>query len=110
MYDTRYEGFLIGWAKPNLCGMLACIVLFCIATGENCFANKVLENRLFVYFGEISYEIYLFHWLFTSSLKNANPISSFILIYFVTICIAGVINRYVGKPAIKLSKKIIEKI
>lgn len=108
--DIKYKDYYIGWQKPELCLIATCIALFFIATGKNCLADKVLGNRFFTYIGGISYEIYLFHWPFLFMLKNDSHIKSFLLIFFLSICVAGVINKYIGKPMISISKKITKKI
>ena len=107
----RFENFLIGWHLPVLCVSITCILILIILTSKDTIMDKFLGNKFFTFIGKISFTMYLFHWQFLSLKESSSiPVLNFLLIYFVSICVSMVINKYVEIPCIKLSKKIKEKI
>jgi len=80
----------------------------CIATGllilssPNTWVGKILSTKLMVYFGAISYSLYLWHWLVLVTIKNAapglNPLLEFGLLLFISIFIAHLAWKYVESP------------
>lgn len=102
--DMKYIDYCIGWKLPITCTCFCCIVIFLLVTSKDTFVNKLLSNKLFVFIGRISYTIYLFHWPFLV-LKHPKPSIRFVLVYFVTICVSYVINKYIEKPTITFYKR-----
>lgn len=80
----------------------------CIATGllilssPNTWVGKILSTKLMVYFGAISYSLYLWHWLVLITIKNAtpglNPLIEFGLLLSISIVIAHLAWKYVETP------------
>lgn len=80
----------------------------CIATGllilssPNTWVGKILSTKLMVYFGAISYSLYLWHWLVLITIKNItpalNPLLEFTLAIFTSIFIAHLAWKYVESP------------
>lgn len=80
----------------------------CIATGllilssPNTWVGKILSTKLMVYFGAISYSLYLWHWLVLITIKNAvpglNPLLEFTLLISTSIFIAHLAWKYVESP------------
>lgn len=106
IFNKDYREYTIGWQEPELCTVLACITIFFLVTAPNAIVTKFFGNKFFTYIAKISFCMYLFHWPLLK-LKNPYIISSFVIIYFVTICVSIIINKYIEKPCINLSKKIV---
>jgi len=47
---------------PGFSALLACIPVALIIHSEDTWVNKLLENKLVVWIGLLSYSLYLFHW------------------------------------------------
>ncbi len=47
---------------PGFSALLACIPIALIIHSEDTWVNKLLENKLVVWIGLLSYSLYLFHW------------------------------------------------
>lgn len=75
---------------------------FIIASGENAKVNKLLSFRVFVYFGLISYSVYLWHWPLISLTYivpfyvNENLLKC--LVIFLSIFMASLTYRFIEKP------------
>lgn len=103
-FDPSLEGTFVGWKYPMFCGALACGYMLLTTAAKDCFMNKVMGNRLFAYLGGISFVIYLIHWYLLPSFENPDVVKRFILVYFVSLACAGIINKYIEKPMMKLAK------
>jgi peptidoglycan/LPS O-acetylase OafA/YrhL len=92
------EGPYPGWAGlvPTLG---ACLT---IMAGQHALLNRtVLSNRIMVWFGLISYPLYLWHWplLSFAAITGVNsPRSVRILIILISIALAWLTYRYVEQP------------
>lgn len=47
---------------PGFSALLACVPIVLIIHSEGTWVNRLLENRLIVWIGLLSYSLYLFHW------------------------------------------------
>lgn len=98
-FSERFSGFFIGWDRPTMCTALSCVAIFLLATSGNSLSNRFMGNRMFAYIGKISFSAYLFHWPFVQALSPGfPPFRRFIYAYFVTLCVAGVVYRYIEQP------------
>jgi peptidoglycan/LPS O-acetylase OafA/YrhL len=91
------------------------IVIFTFAFQKG-ILSLILSKKIFIYLGNLSFSFYLIHQLaifysafyFTSSIfgiaSEANQFVSQLLLFFVIICLAGIINRYFVEP---LRKRVI---
>ena len=80
----------------------------CIATGllilssPNTWVGKILSTKIMVYFGAISYSLYLWHWLILITVKNGipglNPVIEFGLLLSTSLLIAHLAWKYVESP------------
>ncbi|HHK4086028.1 acyltransferase [Pseudomonas aeruginosa] len=77
-------------------------------------SHEIGPNKTLYFLGEISYSMYLSHYLIVSMIpKYANPLwvatsgfSRFFMLVFVTIAVSTVIHYLLEKPAIRLGKNI----
>lgn len=73
-----------------------------ISAGPNGLANKyILSNRLFIWFGLISYPLYLWHWpllSFTHILTGEPGIEIKLLLIVVAIALAWLTYKWIEKP------------
>ena len=104
-----------GWWRPLLMGVPATIIVFTLIHAER--NGYSLKNSLLWKIGNVSYSIYLSHVLTLSALGKIwhifvteNTLDNFIMlpILIISVVIVGFLSyRYVEKPLIKLSRKII---
>jgi peptidoglycan/LPS O-acetylase OafA/YrhL len=92
------------------------LILIFIFSFQKGILSLILSLKLFVHLGNLSFSIYLIHVIvisytasyFSSKIygisSDANHCISQLLLFFVIICLADVINRYFVEP---LNKKII---
>ncbi len=50
------------FAFPGFSALLACIPIALLIHCENTWVNRLLENKVIVWIGLLSYSLYLFHW------------------------------------------------
>ncbi|MHA6727096.1 acyltransferase family protein [Chryseobacterium sp. A301] len=92
------------------------IVLFpCLATGillvcENSIISKFLSNKLFVHIGELSYSIYLWHWVIMAFIRYYNVEYAFnlfevVIIIILTYSLSWLSYYYIETPFRKSSNK-----
>ena len=74
-----------------------------IISGPNAIVNyKILCSKFLIWFGEISYSLYLWHWMLYSNLVifygDKLPITSRLSILLISVIIAKLSYNYVEKP------------
>lgn len=100
---------------PGLSALPPCIGTACIlATNGRGFVSKFISNRIFTFFGKISYSLYLWHWpvvVFTSVFyfHEVNLVGKVVL--FVISVVLGYLSwRFVEQPVRRNAKKIDAKL
>ncbi len=104
----------IRWA--HFSSVAAFLTIAIVMMSKN--AQALLENKVLLYLGKISYSIYLFHWLFVVIIMNdwdrwgaylgegaVRVCTMFVLYIGITILAADLMYRLVEEPFIKLSKR-----
>ncbi len=101
-----------------------CVLLFCIMISSNTM-KKILNHRIFLFLGSISYSIYLVHFTlllcFSSYIVNIvnniftyNELTTrmfyFAIMLFLILAVSTVYYYIIEKPAMNFGKKIIIKI
>ncbi|EKF6775264.1 acyltransferase [Pseudomonas aeruginosa] len=79
-------------------------------------SHEIRPNKTLYFLGEISYSMYLSHYLIVAMIpKYANPLwvatsgfSRFFMLVFVTIAVSTAIHYLLEKPAIRLGKNLTE--
>ncbi len=116
--DSKY----LGTSYPMLSALLVFILV--LSSG---WAKKILNNKIFLYIGTISYAIYAMHFLIIGSLSSwlflalQDPIGyipAFLVVFLSTIPViiitAHFVTMYIDKPSIKLAyfvgKKVIKSL
>jgi peptidoglycan/LPS O-acetylase OafA/YrhL len=98
LFITKENLFPGWWALLPTAG-----TVLIISAGERGLLNRaVLSNRVLVWFGLISYPLYLYHWpllSFVRIIENQNP-SEIILIFtvFISIALAWLTYRFIEEP------------
>lgn len=83
------------------------------------YPSKILVNSFFIYFGKISYSVYLIHFAFfpliikiSPLLPSENSIFLFCCVYIIMVILSVVVGtisyQLIEKPFMNLSKKIIK--
>ncbi len=93
--DKSYPGW---WAIVPVLG-----TLLIVSAGAQAWPNRtILSNRVLVWFGLISYPLYLWHWLLLSFARLIEyaeiPASARLLLVLVSIVLAWLTYRLVEKP------------
>ncbi len=98
VYISKNEGFK---ASLLLFPVLGCTLL--IAAGESAWLNRhILSNKIIVWFGLISYPLYLWHWpllSFVKIIEGGMPDKYVrLLLVFISIFLAWVTYKYIELP------------
>lgn len=97
--QNKYLYFAIGWS----------IIIVSIQNSK--YIIKYLNNtKIFMFLGNISFPLYLIHFIVLSKLNMMNNlILKSILVFVISIILSIGMNKLIETPIIKLSKKIINK-
>ncbi|MGL5966945.1 MAG: acyltransferase family protein [Kluyvera sp.] len=108
-----YLIFFHGWIRQGVTGMLwpSIIVITAALISEDLLKKEI---RPLSFLGDISYSLYLVHWIvirvtqlhFPELWKSMHNIGGVILFVVVCITISFITYRYIERPAIKLARKI----
>ncbi|MGO9843612.1 MAG: acyltransferase family protein [Candidatus Acidiferrales bacterium] len=101
------------WAYAGLVYSAAfCIFLALLLTSEN-IIKRVLATRQLVFFGKMSYGIYLIHVLCISALPNKlhfqNPVGGFLIVCSISLAIATAMHYMIEKPFINFGRSLSQK-
>lgn len=92
--NTRFPSI---YAIPALLGT-SLIIYF----KDKCFLKILLNNKIMVFFGLISYSLYLIHWPIISIFRyyNLGDLVFFnkIIIFLISIFLSFLMNKYIEKP------------
>lgn len=106
-YDKDY-GFNEKWWQYLFSYLIAVIVFIT-------YSKTTSQNKLLLFFGQISYSLYLFHQLVINLMERYNLYQKlnhffYVFIFFsVSIAVAASSYYLVEKPFVKLGKKILKK-
>ena len=96
-FITEHNHFPGFWALLPIIG-----TFFIILAGQNAWLNKhILANTIFVFFGLISYPLYLWHWVLLSFFRMMGEDPSLqmrICIITISIILAWITYRFIEKP------------
>lgn len=89
-------------------GVLTCLVIInIVSVRNNFFINRILRSKLFVFFGRLSYSLYLWHLVVFVIFRNADffePYQRFVLKFIISIILASVSYFLVEKKILKYSR------
>ena len=106
--DPNLSEYAIGWAHPWLCVIVSGFFILTLCLNQNAFAAKVLALKPFVMLGNVSYETYITHWYFLSSMAmSIHHHRHFLLVYLVTICVSFGLKKLID--LLFQSKQLIAK-
>lgn len=107
-------GFLLINSESNFPGLLSLYpffgALFIILGPTKGFISRyILKNRFLIFFGEISYSLYLWHWILLSStyilVGYVATLYLKISLILLSILLAVISTFFIEKPILKASKK-----
>lgn len=104
-------GGVMGWLATA--GSFPFIALAIVVMAQQKgLASKVLSNKVLVYFGEISFSVYMVHQIILrifgknySDLMVSNPIAMYSMFWAATILISALLYHLVETPCRKLARK-----
>jgi peptidoglycan/LPS O-acetylase OafA/YrhL len=106
--NSRFIEFFNDWLIAG--GVLIFIV---IALSSN-KVSIILRNKVFSFLGDISYSLYLFHFVILTALLNLlygkiNTGLIFVITISLSIIVAWISYKYVEIPSVKLGKIIVKR-
>lgn len=76
-------------------------ILLLLGQEKNCIGNRILSNTVFVFFGLISYSLYLWHWPIIAFMNYFGYVHNFIadsVVFLTSVILATLTWQYIEKP------------
>lgn len=117
--DFSFKGYYMSSFGFTLMGLNFMTCLYFSLSSKNKMLNDILQNKILIYIGKISYSLYIFHWFililflptFNSILKKIfnhnNNLIAITLCFISTFIISALSYRFFEKPIIRLKKKFV---
>lgn len=89
-------------------GIFSCLVIINLVSNTNSYTfSKILRSKLFVFFGKLSYSLYLWHLVVFIVFRNINflePYQNFILKFIISIFLACISYFLIERNILKYSR------
>ena len=105
MFESDYAGtFIPTWISYASMPILGTIIIFIVGQTSSLTSQILLENKILVYFGRISYGLYLYHFPVAALMYSHgySPVSSMIVGLFVCVPLSDFSWRYIEYPFLKM--------
>ena len=107
LFGNKYDSYIFGWNHPDICGVLGGLLVLIAAINDKGMCVKVISNKLFVFIGNISLEVYLIHY-YLLDYFTMEAIPKFCIIIIISISVGYMMNKYMDNYIYKNVKKILE--
>ena len=108
LVNSKYENYIFGWNHPDICAILSALLIISAAVNtEGKICNMLFGNRVMVFLGKMSLEMYLIHY-YMLDWFNINPALKFLLITSITIVSSYLLHTFVFNKIYLFIKKLID--
>ncbi len=107
-FDASYTDYLVGWEHPILITYMASlvIVVLCLLSEGN-IVKRFLGNPVFNMIGNVSFSMYLLHFIFIIYFAMLSTYRLIIVVYAISFALSLAIYTYVEKPLINKTKELL---
>lgn len=108
-FDPTLSEYMIGWARPWLCGFLGGVLILLVALNPKGIISRIFSFPWFVQLGKASYGIYIIHYYYFIIYPQplATPMRNFIVDSLFSCCVSLVFFKWVEEPLYRFVKKRI---
>ena len=97
--QNKYIFFGLGWS-----------LIILSAQNSKYIINYLNKSKVLLWIGKISFPLYLIHYIVLNKISVDNVFIKSILVLVISILLAIIMNKLIEQPAIKLAKKINNKL
>ncbi len=108
LLDSKFTGFHVGWEYPVLITYMAggAIMILCLLSEDN-ILRRFLGNRLFTLIGNVSFSMYLLHFMLMLHFTQLSAYRVFLVVYLLSLAMSMAIYTYVEQPLINKTKEFL---
>ena len=107
--NPELSGYFIGWEQPVLITYLSAIAIMvlCLLPQENIIC-RFLGNSIFTVIGNVSFSMYLLHFVLLQYFAELSTYRKFIVIYLLSLALSILIYNHVEQPLINKTKEYLK--
>jgi peptidoglycan/LPS O-acetylase OafA/YrhL len=112
MLNIQNHGLAMYWGYTGA-GLIWCAVIFILAFNKG-FISRILQNKIFVFLGEISFALYMIHYPISNILTAKLTVNEFApsipLVTYFTVCLSlsTILFLIIERPCVRLGNKILK--
>lgn len=95
--------YIFGWKHPDICGIFGALLILIAAINNKGLMSKAIGNRLLVFIGKISLEVYLIHY-YLLSYFDLMAGKKFFIIVILSVPVSYMMHKYINEKIYKWVK------
>ena len=101
-------GYHVGWEHPVIITYIAslAIMILCLLSETN-IVRRFMGNRVFTLIGNVSFSMYLLHFMLMLHFTDLSPYRMFVVAYLLSLAMSIAIYNYVEQPLINKTKEYL---
>lgn len=107
-FDESFAGYHVGWEHPVLVTYMSglAIMILCLLSEGN-IIRRFMGNRVFTLIGNVSYSMYLLHFMLMLHFTELSTYRIFVIVYLLSLAMSMAIYNYVEQPLITKTKEFL---
>lgn len=97
-------------ARYSIQGLALAPVFFYVVRYSDSLATRLLENRFLTNIGDLSYAMYVFHYIVMFAIQTwltQNAAATLVMTFTITVALAELSRRFVERPAARLRNRVL---